>query len=63
MVQAGCFFDTRDKFESVLDVKHGDNNYGKEYRAALALIDKHAELWTPAVEAAVAPQECENKIF
>jgi hypothetical protein len=63
MVQAGCFFDTRVKFELALDAEHGDNDHGQEYRAALALIDKHAELWTPAVEAAVAPQECENKIF
>jgi uncharacterized protein YjbI with pentapeptide repeats len=55
MVQTGCFFDTRDKFELALNAEHGDNDYGQEYRAALALIDKHAELWTPAVGAAVVP--------
>jgi uncharacterized protein YjbI with pentapeptide repeats len=62
MVQAGCFFDTRDKFELALDTGHGDNDYGQEYRAALALIDKHAELWTPAIDAAVVPQDAEGDI-
>jgi hypothetical protein len=60
MVQAGCFFDTRDKFELALNAEHGDSDsdHGQEYRAALALIDKHAELWTPAV----APQDAEEDI-
>ncbi len=47
MVQAGCFFGTRDEFVTKLDAEHGDNTHGQEYRAALVLIDKHAELWTP----------------
>jgi hypothetical protein len=51
MICAGCFFDTRAEFELQLSLTHGDNEHGKEYRAALALIDKHAELWTPKVEA------------
>jgi hypothetical protein len=59
MVQVGCFFDTRDKFELAIDAEHGDNDYGQEYRAALVLIDKHAELWTPAVNAITVPQETE----
>ena len=51
MIRAGCFFDTRDQFELALDAKHGDKEHGQEYRAALVLIDKHAELWTPKAEA------------
>ena len=51
MIRAGCFFDTREKFEIALSAKHGDNEHGQEYRAALVLIDKHTELWTPKVVA------------
>ena len=46
MIRAGCFFDTREKFAAKLEIEHGDNEHGQEYRAALVLIDKHAELWT-----------------
>ena len=45
MIRAGCFFDTRDQFALAVDAEHGGNEHGQEYRAALALIDKHAELW------------------
>ena len=51
MIRAGCFFDTRAKFELQLASTHGDNQHAQEYRAALVLIDKHAELWTPKVDA------------
>ncbi len=51
MIRAGCFFDTRDQFELAIAETHGMNNHGTEYLAALALIDAHAELWTPKVEA------------
>jgi hypothetical protein len=50
MIRAGCFFDTRDQFELAVTAEHGDNEHAQEYRAALVLIDKHAELWTPKVE-------------
>ena len=50
MIRAGCFFDTRSQFELQLAKTHGDNEHGKEYTAALVLIDKHIELWTPKVE-------------
>ena len=53
MIRAGCFFNTRDQFELQLTETHGDNQYAQEYRAALVLIDKHAELW-PAEAAEVA---------
>ena len=50
-LQAGCFFGTRDEFVSKLDEEHGENDHGKEYRAALAMVDVHSSIWTPAVEA------------
>lgn len=61
MICAGCFFDTRDQFELQLASTHGDNTHAQEYRAALVLIDRHAELWTPAVEVA-AKEEAEVSI-
>jgi hypothetical protein len=54
MIRDGCFFDTRDQFELKLAKEHGDNDHAQEYRAALVLIDKHAALWTPAIEEAKA---------
>ena len=48
-LRAGCFFGSKEGFESKLDEEHGNNEHATEYRAALALIDKHAELWTPAI--------------
>ena len=45
---AGCQRQiTRETFEQRLGDEHGDNEHAKEYRAALALIDAHAEIWTP----------------
>ena len=52
MVRAGCFFGARDEFEAAVKKTHGDRAHGREYVAALALIDAHARLWTPAKEAA-----------
>ena len=47
-IQTGCFFGTRAQFESAVNAEHGANKHGKEYTAALALIDAHTSLWTPA---------------
>ena len=47
-LRAGCFFGTRDEFLVKLRETHGDNVHAQEYTAALALIDAHASLWTPA---------------
>ena len=46
-IRAGCFFGPREKFVEALTKEHGENIHGVEYRAALALADAHAELWTP----------------
>ena len=45
---AGCQRQiTREVFENRLHELHGENDHAKEYRAALALIDAHAEIWAP----------------
>ena len=50
---AGCQQQiTREVFEDRLTQMHGENEHAKEYRAALALIDAHAEIWAPKEEAA-----------
>ena len=49
---AGCQHQiTREVFESRLTELHGENEHAKEYRAALALIDAHTEIWTPKEDA------------
>ena len=48
---AGCFFGDIDTFLNKLESTHADNDHAAEYRAALALIEKHAEIWTPKEEA------------
>lgn len=46
---AGCQRQiTRETFEERLSAHHCENEHAKEYRAALALIDAHAEIWTPS---------------
>ena len=46
-LRAGCFFGDVDTFRAKLEETHGDTNHAAEYHAALALIEKHAEIWTP----------------
>jgi len=55
-IKAGCFFGSRDEFAAKVDKEHGDSIHGEEYRAALALIDAHARLWSKAEAAAEAAQ-------
>ena len=40
-------------FRTKLESTHGDNDHAAEYRAALVMIEKHAENWTPR-EAVIA---------
>ena len=51
MIRAGCFFDTRDQFETAVRSEHGDNEHAQEYLAALVLIDAHARLFQAEVVA------------
>ena len=46
-LRAGCFFGDVDTFRAKLEAERGDNDHAAEYRAALVLIEKHAEIWTP----------------
>ena len=46
-LRAGCFFGDIDTFRNKLESTHGDNDHAAEYSAALVLIEKHAEIWTP----------------
>ena len=48
-ITAGCFHGTRDEFAARVRETHGENEHGNEYAAALAMIDAHAKLWTPAI--------------
>ena len=48
LVRAGCFFGSLDEFSSAVDKTHGDSVHGIEYATAIAMIDAHAALWTPA---------------
>ena len=46
MVRAGCFFGTLDAFAGQCTLTHADNQHGREYQAAIALIKAHAEIWS-----------------
>ena len=48
-ITAGCFHGTRDEFAARVRETHGENEHGNEYAAALAMIDAHAKIWTPAI--------------
>ena len=53
-IQAGCFFGSRDEFAAAVAKTHSANLHGREYAAALVMIDLHAELWAPAEEEVAA---------
>ena len=42
-IQAGCFFGTLEEFVAKVTATHGDNEHGKHYRAAIALIEAMTE--------------------
>jgi uncharacterized protein YjbI with pentapeptide repeats len=46
-INAGCFHGTRAEFAAKVAETHGDNEYGREYAAALAMIDAWSAIWTP----------------
>ena len=47
-VRRGCFFGSIDEFRAAVDRKHGGGDHAREYRAAIALIEAHAAIWSPA---------------
>ena len=48
MIRAGCFFGALDEFRAACVETHGDGTHGREYAAAIQMIEAHASLWTPA---------------
>ena len=44
-IGAGCFFGGREDFVKQIHERHAGNAHAQEYMAALALIEKHFELW------------------
>ncbi len=50
-VRAGCFFGSLDEFRAAVAKTHGNSNHGREYAAAITMIDAHAAIWYPAEEA------------
>ena len=46
-IAAGCFFGTLDESRSAVAATHGDGIHGREYAAAIQMIEAHAALWTP----------------
>ena len=53
-VRAGCFWDTLEAFRAAVERERGQGVHGHEYRAAIALIECHAQHWTPAQSASEA---------
>jgi hypothetical protein len=47
MIRAGCFFGALDAFRAACVTTHGDSSHGREYAAAIAMIEAHAAIWTP----------------
>lgn len=45
MVRAGCFFGTISEFAKNVKATHGDNEYGREYAAAIRMMKSHAKIW------------------
>ena len=51
-LRRGCWFGSIDEFEAAVTDKHGSNDHGKEYRAAIEMARAHATIWNPATEGA-----------
>lgn len=46
-VRAGCFWGPLDAFRRAVADTHGGGLHAREYHSAIALVEMHAELWTP----------------
>jgi hypothetical protein len=46
-IRAGCFFGTLAEFRAKVKATHKATVHGKEYAAAIKLIEVHARMWTP----------------
>jgi Pentapeptide repeats (8 copies) len=48
-VRTGCFFGVLEEFRKAVHETHGPSGaHAEEYAAAIAMIESHAKLWTPA---------------
>ena len=54
-VVTGCFLGSLDEFRTAVETTHGDSQHGRDYRAAITLIESRAASWSlpEAVFAAV----------
>ena len=43
-IKCGCFYGTVEEFEKAVEKTHGNNKFGKEYRAVIELIKVHFDL-------------------
>jgi hypothetical protein len=50
-IEAGCWRGPLTEFAARVETEHGDNEHGREYRAAILMIEAHAAIWTPATAA------------
>jgi hypothetical protein len=46
VIRRGCFYGSLDEFEKQVGEVHGDSIHGKEYKAAIAFIKLHKDLWS-----------------
>jgi len=53
-VRAGCFTGTLSEFSEAVKKEHKDGIHGREYAAAIQMIEAHAAIWTHEVEDAKA---------
>ena len=51
VIKAGCFTGTLDEFRAAVTKTHGEKDHGREYEAAMLMIESHAVIWTPGAEA------------
>ncbi len=49
-VRAGCFFGTLPEFRAAVGKTHAGNDHGREYEAAIAMIEAHAAIWAVPAE-------------
>ena len=49
-IRAGCFTGTLAEFSEAVQEEHKDGIHGREYAAAIQMIEARAAIWTPVAE-------------
>jgi hypothetical protein len=57
MIRRGCFWGSLDHFRQAVTSKHGLNEHGREYQAAIAMIEAHFAIWPAQAEAGAKEPE------